>query len=357
MSKLLEKLSKIGSIKNAEILSESSFFQDKDIIKTDIPSLNIAFSGDIDGGMTSGLTVWAGPSRHFKSNLGLMCVRAYLNKYPEAVCIFYDSEFGITPAYLGAQGIDSSRVLHIPVMHIEELKFDMSKKLDEIKRNDKVIIFIDSIGNLASKKEVDDAINENSASDMTRAKQLKSFFRIITPYLTMKDIPCIVVNHTYQTQEMYSKSVISGGTGVMYSCNQAFIVGRAQEKVGTDIVGYNFIINVEKSRTVQEKSKIPLQVTYEGGSNYYSGILELGLESGHIAKPSMGWYQLVDKETGELVGSKVRAKDTETEEFLGKVMKDKSFKEFVRNKYRVPDGALQKKEEHEADDFAGEDNE
>jgi hypothetical protein len=35
-----------------------------------------------------------------------------------------------------------------------------------------------------------------------------------------------------------------------------FILGHQQEKDGTEIVGYNFIINVEKSRYVKEKSKI-----------------------------------------------------------------------------------------------------
>lgn len=211
MGSLLDRLKSAGSVKLASVLSESMFFTDKDCTTTKFPILNIALSGKIDGGLTSGITVLGGPSKHFKSLAGLVMVQAYMEKHKDAVCLFFDSEYGITPEYIAANGIDTDRVLHIPVEHLEQLKFDLVKRLEEIKRGDKVIVFVDSIGNLASKKEVEDALDEKSVADMTRAKQVKSFFRIITPHFTTKDIPCIVVAHTYQTQELYSKSVISGG--------------------------------------------------------------------------------------------------------------------------------------------------
>lgn len=211
MSKLMDRLKAAGSIKTANILEDSVFFNKKDMITTNIPALNIALSGKIDGGLTSGITFLAGPSRHFKSLFGLIMVKAYLTKYPDAVCLFVDSEFGITPEYIKSVGIDTNRVLHVPIEHIEQLKFDLSKRLEEIERGDRVIVFIDSVGNLASKKEVEDALDGKSAADMTRAKQLKSLFRIITPHFTTKDIPCVVVNHTYMEQTMYPKAIMSGG--------------------------------------------------------------------------------------------------------------------------------------------------
>lgn len=210
MSSLLNKLKAAGSIK-AETIATSAFFAPKDLIQTSIPIINVAFSGTLDGGLVSGLTIIAGPSKHFKSNLGLVCVNAYMKKYPDSVCLFYDSEFGITPEYLSAHGIDTERVLHIPLEHIEQLKFDIIKRLSEINKGDKAIIFIDSIGNLASKKEVEDAENEKSIADMTRAKSLKSLFRIVTPHLTMKDIPCIAVNHVYEETGLFAKTIVSGG--------------------------------------------------------------------------------------------------------------------------------------------------
>lgn len=345
MSKLMEKMLKSGSVKHVTLLSDSKLFGKKDLIKTKIPALNVAFSGELDGGMIPGLTVIAGPSRHFKSNIGLIGVQAYLDKYKDAICLFYDSEFGITPEYLNANGVDPTRVLHIPIEHIEQLKFDIAKRLDDIERGDKVIIFVDSLGNLASKKEAEDALEGHGATDMSRAKAIKSLFRIITPHLTTKDIPCLVINHTYQEMGLFPKAIVSGGTGIMYSANTVFIIGRSQEKDGTDIVGYNFTINIEKSRYVKEKSKIPLNVTYENGVSQHSALLELALESNDIAKPSNGWYQLVDKETGELIGGKVRTKDVGT--LLDDVIKRESFHEFVKNKYKL--GAMTSEEVTEED--------
>ena len=144
---------------------------------------------------------------------------------------------------------------------------------------------------------------------------MKSLFRMVTPHLTIKDIPMVVVNHTYQTMEMFSKAVVSGGTGIYYSADNIYIIGRQQEKTGTDLTGYNFIINVEKSRFVREKSKIPVEVSFEGGISKWSGLLDMAMESGHVIKPSNGWYQQVDMSTGEAVEPKVRKADTQKKDF------------------------------------------
>lgn len=336
---LLEKLQKAGSVKHSMLLSESDFFNEKDTVPTEIPIINLALSADLNKGLTTGLTFIAGPSRNFKSLLGLVLVKAYMNKYPESICIFYDSEFGVTPKYVQSNGIDPKRVIHVPVEHLEQLKFDISKRLEQIERGDKVIIFIDSVGNLASKKEVEDALEEKSVADMSRAKVMKSLWRIVTPHLTTKDIPCVAINHTYQTMELYAKSVMSGGTGGMYSANQVFIIGKAQEKDGTELSGYNFTINIEKSRFVKEKSKFPFTVLFEGGIQKYSGILEIALEGGFVNKPSNGWYALVDQETGE-IGEKKRFSDTQTPEFMVPLLKNPKFNEYVKKKYEIGYGSI-----------------
>lgn len=197
MSKLLERMKKASTIKDSSVLADSIFFGKPDFVVTNVPALNIALSGTLEGGFTSGLTLWAGPSKHFKTCFTLMMMKAYLDKYPDAIALFYDSEFGSPQSYFSAFGIDISRVFHTPVTNIEELKFDLMKQLDEIKRGDKVFIALDSAGNIASKKEVDDAMDGKSVADMTRAKQMKSLFRMVTPHLTTKDIPMVVVNHIY----------------------------------------------------------------------------------------------------------------------------------------------------------------
>lgn len=332
---VLEKLKKNSTIKDTSILASSKFFTKKDMVPTSIPVINVALSGRFDGGLTPGLTMWAGPSKHFKTAFSLLMAKAYQDKYKDAVVLFYDSEFGTPQSYFDAFGIDTDRVLHTPITDVEQLKFDIMQQLQNIERGDRVIIVIDSIGNLASKKEVEDALDGKSVADMSRAKQMKSLFRMVTPHLTLKDIPCVVVNHTYMEIGLFPKAIVGGGTGSYYSADNIFILGRQQEKDGTEVVGYNFIINVEKSRYVKEKSKIPVSVSFDGGISKWSGLLDLALESGHVVKPSNGWYSKVDMETGEVEDKKYRIKDTDSKDFWVPILQQKSFYDFVKNKYSV----------------------
>jgi hypothetical protein len=219
-------------------------------------------------------------------------------------------------------------------------------QLNDLGKDDKVIIVLDSIGNLASKKEVDDALEGKSVADMSRAKQIKSLFRMITPHLTIKDIPMIVVNHTYKEIGMFPKDIVGGGTGSYYSADTIWILGRQQDKTGTEVTGYNFIINVEKSRYVREKSKIPVTVSFEGGIQKYSGLLDVALEGGFVQKPSNGWYAKVDQATGE-IGQKYRESDTHHKDFWDDILKNQKFKEYVTQKYSIAYGSIMAVEEEE----------
>ncbi len=210
---LLARIKKNSTLKDYKLksLADSTLLNDTDNIVTDMPILNLAFSGDLNKGFRSGMIQFAGPSKHFKTNLSLICVKAFLKKYPEGICLFFDSEFGITKEYLEAQNIDSNRMIHIPITNIEELRFELVNQLEGLTKEDKVIILIDSIGNLASKKELEDSKNENSAQDMSRPKMLKALGRIVTPHLTLKDIPLIAINHVYQEMGLFPKAIVSGG--------------------------------------------------------------------------------------------------------------------------------------------------
>ena len=208
---LLDKIKKNSTIKDAAILSASKFFTKKDQIQTAIPAMNIALSGELDGGFVPGLTLWCGPSKHFKSMFSLIMAKSYMDKYPDAVMIFYDCEFGTPTAYFTSLQIDTDRILHVPIMNMEEFKFDVIKQLENIDRGDHVVFVIDSLGNMSSKKEMDDAIDGKSVQDMSRAKQMKSIFRMITPYLNRLDIPMIAVNHIYMEQGLFPKAIVSGG--------------------------------------------------------------------------------------------------------------------------------------------------
>jgi len=335
MSSIMDRLKKNSKLKFTDKLSDSKFFNEKDMVTTPVPMVNVALSGRLNGGLTPGLTVLAGPSKHFKSSFALMMAAAYMKAKPNAIMLFYDSEFGSPQSYFQQFDIDTSRVLHTPITNVEELKFDIISQLEELEREDDVIVVIDSVGNLASKKELEDAKNEKSVADMSRAKALKGLFRMVTPYLAMKNIPLLAINHTYKEIGLFPKDVVSGGTGIYYSADNIWIIGRQQDKVGTEIKGYHFIINVEKSRHTKEKSKIPISVSWEGGIQKHSGLLQTAMESGHIQKPKVGWYCKIDIDTGEVLGSNFREKDAIGDDFWNPILDDKRFADFVERKYAI----------------------
>jgi hypothetical protein len=162
---------------------------------------------------------------------------------------------------------------------------------------------------------------------------------MVTPHLNIKDISMVVVNHTYKEIGMFPKDIVGGGTGSYYSADNIYILGRQQEKTGTEITGYNFIINVEKSRYVKEKSKIPISVSFDGGIQKYSGLVDIAIDGNFVSKPSPGWYAKVDQKTGE-IGDKVRFDATQTDEFWKPLLKDEKFKEFVNQKYGIAYGNI-----------------
>ena len=337
---LRDRLIKNSTVEFTSLLEDSKIYSKKDMIPTSVPMINVALSGSVDGGITPGLTMLAGPSKHFKTGFALLLASAFLRKYKDAIILFYDSEFGTPQGYFKTFGIPLDAVVHTPVTDVEELKHDISVQLQNLQRDDKVMIVIDSIGNLASKKETDDALEGKSVADMSRAKALKSLFRIVTPKLTLKDIPMVVINHTYKEIGMFPKDIVGGGTGSYYGSDNIWIIGRQQDKDGTEIAGYHFVINVEKSRYVKEKSKIPITVSYDGGINKWSGLLDLAIEAGIIVKPKNGWYARVNLETGEF-GSNMRANDIiNNRDFWKSVFEETNFADWIKNKYTLAMGEI-----------------
>jgi len=350
MSTLLERLISNSTSKSADVLDDSEFFGEIKPTNTPVAAINLALSADLDGGLYPGITLLAGPAAHFKTLFGLIMMKSYLDENPDAICLYYDTEFGATPDYVAAAGVDTSRVIHIPLMNIEELKFEMVNQLEALKtdnakkkKKDKVFIFIDSIGNIASKKEIDDALDMSSKADMTRAKQLKSLFRMITPYIKMLKIPCVAVNHTYQTQEMFARTVVSGGTGPFYSSDTIWTLTKSQEKNSGGLLGYKFTITIYKSRFVKEKSKIPIVVHFDKGVDPYSGLLDIAQATGHVKKPAAGKYQgmIIDKETGEIDWTPaVSEKMTNRESFWQPILEETNFKESVKALYAISNVSL-----------------
>lgn len=336
---LVEKLLKSNAkgVQDA-VLEDSEFYTRgaESIVTTPIPTFNIALSGDIKGGLTPGITIFAGESGSGKTVLSWVAAKAFQSKFKEGVVLFYDSEGGTPPDYLRALGVDTSRVIHIPIFNVEELKFDMMQRLESIEKTDKVFVLVDSLGLLASKKEVEDAKDEKSVADMSRAKAIRSMFRVILPHITAKGVYSVFINHAYaEMNSMFPKQIMGGGTAVKLVANTAIIFSKSQEKDGTDLTGFNIHLNIFKSRYIKEKARLSMLLKFEGGFDQFTGIVDLAIEAGLIKIPSKGYYQVVDPETGELIesGKKFRRKEIETVNYLVPIMKSDAFKLHVRNEY------------------------
>jgi hypothetical protein len=340
LKSLAERIIGVGKIQGTAMLNTSEYFTKADMVQTGIPMMDVALSGSLRSGFVPGITTFGGPSRSFKTLFGLIQASAYLRKYPEANLLLYDSEFGSPLSYFASVGIDPARVIHVPIMNIEQLRTEMSLHLEEIKRDDKIIVMIDSIGMLASKKEINDALSEKEAADFTRAKTLKSLFRIITPHFKSKNINLIVINHTYSTLEMFAKTVFTGGSGSVYASDNMYIIGKQQDRETSgnkEILGYHFIINVDKSRFVKEKSKIPITVRWEGGVDHYSGLFDLALEAGFLTQTAKGQYSRVNQEDGTFEPKGITEKKMMLDiEFWEELIANDKFNTFIEDKYRIP---------------------
>ena len=354
MSKILKKIGKDDPKVN--ILSSCSFFDKDVVIHSSVYIINLMMSGRLYGpeaGIRPGLTVVVGDSRTFKTNFCLSQVKDFLDQHPNGIVIFGDCEFGAKSSF-ESFGIDKDRVIHIALENIEDMKFKIVQALAEIGEGDEVMIFIDSISQIASKKEIEDALKESGAADMTRAKQLNSFFRMITPTLMIKKIPCLVINSYYDdVGNIYAEKIIKGGKQVFLSADQVFLVTRSQEKDkdGT-LAGWNFNYNAMKSRYVKEKSKFTITVTYEGGINKYSGLFELAQECGIIYSEKQGFYLF--NLDGFKDGKSYRKTQIESNDaFFQALVKDEGFNAFVTSKYALEEGDMFK-QEHNIDPDTGE---
>lgn len=356
---LMERMLKNSKIESVERLLDSQILNEKPSAQTRVKLINVALSGKIDGGVpgSGGCTLICGPSRHYKSSYGLIAVKGFLDTHPDGICIYYNNEFGIKKTYFENAGIDMNRIIHKPVENLEIFKFDIVSLLEELTIDDKVVIFYDSFGGAASKKELQDTLDEKSSADFTRSKTIKSIMRMITPYLYMKNIPFIGIAHTYVDMNSYggSKQIVGGGTGLYYNPDAIWIVGKSQVKEGEEKVGSTFTINIEKSRFVKEGSKIPIVVRWDSGIANYSGFSELAKEFGIVSDGRRGksftlQYTKID---GTVIDTLLKRND-EDETFWETVLKETDLAYRIEQYYSIPSpksiSDINKENDEETDD-------
>ena len=249
---------------------------------------NALVSGSIFGGLPSNkVTALAGESSTGKTFFALSVVRNFLDANPTGGCIYFESESAISKEMIETRGIDSKRMIIMPVGTIEEFRTQACRILDKYLKEPKedrvpMLFVLDSLGMLSTSKEMEDVANDKQVRDMTKSQLIKGAFRVLTLKLGQAQVPMIVTNHTYDVIGSYvPQKEMGGGTGLKYAASTIIYLGKKKEKDGTEVVGNIIKCEAKKSRLTKEGSKIETRLFFdERGLDRYYGLLELGEQYG-----------------------------------------------------------------------------
>ena len=263
---------------------------------------NGIISGSIFGGVSSNrITAIAGESSTGKTYFSLAVVKNFLDTNPDGYCLYFDTEAAVNKGLLESRGVDTTRLVVVNVVTIEEFRskalraVDIYLKTEE--ENRKPCMFVlDSLGMLSTDKEITDVLNDKQVRDMTKSQLVKGAFRMLTLKLGQANIPLIVTNHTYDVIGSYVPTKeMGGGSGLKYAASTIIYLGKKKEKDKTEVVGNIIKAKTVKSRLSRENQQVEIRLYYdERGLDRYYGLLELG-ELGGLWKNTAGRYEINGK--------------------------------------------------------------
>ena len=287
MSFLKTVVSEIGNEYAGLVSDGVSAGDTKDYIDTGSYVFNALVSGSIYGGVPSNkITAIAGESSTGKTFFCLGIVQHFLDSDPDAGVIYFESESAISKQMIVDRGIDADRMMIVPVSTIEEFRTQSCRILDKyMEQNEsdrKPMMFVlDSLGMLASNKEVEDVANDKNVRDMTKSQLIKGAFRVLTLKLGKANVPMLVTNHTYDVIGSYIPTKeMGGGSGLKYASSTIIYLSKKKEKDGTEVVGNIIKCKTQKSRLTKENSTVETRLYYDRGLDRYYGLLELGEKHG-----------------------------------------------------------------------------
>ena len=252
--------------------------------------LNALLSGSIfDGLPNNKITALAGESATGKTFFALGMCKQFLDDNPDSAVIYFESESAITKDMIESRGIDSSRIVIVPVTTVQEFRTQSIKIVDqyiEDQSDMKMMFVLDSLGMLSTTKEIEDTAAGSETKDMTRAQLVKGAFRVLTLKLGKAGVPLVVTNHTYDEMGLFAKKVMGGGSGLKYAASSIVFLSKKKEKEGTEVVGNIIHCKLQKSRITKENSMVDVSLRYKGGLNKHYGLLELAEQAGVFKKVS-----------------------------------------------------------------------
>jgi RecA/RadA recombinase len=312
------EFSKIGSIldniaKSVPIQVEKEI-KEKKFISTGVYIVDAAMSGRLLGGgvATNRISVFAGESGAGKSFLAYSCAK---NAQKAGYSVIYiDTEQAVDLEDLPKFGVsnDLEKFRLVRSNKVEDINITLTQLVDELKEQKlagyelpKLMIVLDSLGQMASNKEKADLLKGDIKQDMTKAKAIGSMFRSINNDLGYLDIPMIVCNHTYLTMDLFPQAVMKGGLALLYSASVIGFMTKSKLKDGTEDEmdlggsGITVLFKTQKNRLAKPK-KIRFDISFANGMNPYTGLDAFCrpeyMDQIGIAKGKME----VDKKTGEM---------------------------------------------------------
>ena len=302
-------------------------------IDTGSYAFNALLSGSIYGGLPgSRITAIAGEAATGKTFFALGICKHFLDKDKDAGVIYFESENAVSKDMLENRGIDSSRVVIMPVATVQEFRLQAIKIIDKYLEQEKdkrkpIMFALDSLGMLSTTKEMEDTAEGKETRDMTRSQIVKSAFRVLTLKLGQAKVPMIMTNHTYDViGSMFPQKEMAGGAGLKYAASSIVYLGKKKEKDGAEVVGNIVHCKNYKSRITKENAIVDVRLTYSKGLDQYYGLLDLAEESGLFKKVSTR-YELPD-------GNKQYAKtiNNEPEKYFTKEILEK-IDEYTKRKF------------------------
>lgn len=239
--------------------------------------LNAQLSGDIHGGMPSNKAIGlAGEASTGKTFIALSIVKHFLDTNPTGGTMYFESESALSKAALEERGIDTNRIVIIPVSTIQEFRtqaLGILDKYEKMKAKDRppMLFVLDSLGQLSTTKEVEDSAAGKETRDMTKAQVTKATFRVLDLKMGILNVPMIVTNHIYDVIGAYMPTK-KMGSGCLVA--------------GTLVLSNNGYVPIE-SLSIDD-----MVMTKEGeykkvlGTHFFDNkpILEIELENGFVIK-------------------------------------------------------------------------
>ena len=290
----IKDLIKSSGNEYASLVSEGVAAGDVDsFIDTGSYIFNALLSGSIYGGLPSNkITALAGESATGKTYFALGMVKQFLEDHPDSAVIYFESESAISKTMIEDRGIDSKRMVIVPVVTVQEFRKQAISILDKYLETPKdkrppMMMCLDSLGMLSTTKEIEDTAEGKETRDMTRAQVVKGAFRVLTLKLGRAGVPMIVTNHTYDViGSMFPQKEMGGGSGLKYAASSIIYLSKKKEKEGTEVIGNIIHCKNAKSRLTVENRIVDVRLSYDSGLDRYYGLLDLALASGIFEKSS-----------------------------------------------------------------------